>query len=73
MLPRSTSLDTRPAPTNAAISSPKPWMAARPRSFTILTVWPAVIGPARDAAAISITVNRTDEYGTRRRTDSLNT
>src|SRR6266550_1452549 len=73
MLRRSTSFDTSPMPMKMAMNKPNTEIAARPRSFTILTSCPAVNWPSRYEEAISKTENRTRLYGTRSRTDSRKT
>src|SRR5829696_5674882 len=73
MLRRSTSLDTRPMPMKMAMNSPNTVVAARPRSLMIFTSCPAVSWPSRYEALISSTAKNARLYGTRSRTDSLNT
>ena len=73
MLRRSTSFDTSPVPMKIAMSRPMAFIVARPRSLITFRSWPAVRRLIRNDAAISTTAKSTRLYGTRSRTDSLNT
>ena len=57
----------------SAMSRPMTFIVARPRSLITFRSCAAVSRLIRKAAAISTTANSTRLYGTRSRTDSLNT